>query len=193
MARPRTFERDAALRQALELFWSRGYDAVSMSDLQRLLGIGRQSLYNTFGDKEQLFTEALEAYIGRSKAMLAAELGPDSDLVALRAYFERIIEQVTEGEPRRGCLVTNTTVGRSPHDQRTAELTGRSMAMMEEACRHALANAKGVGQIADAVDVDSVAKMLTAVSAGLAVLARGGTSVPDLRDVVEAVFAGFTR
>ncbi|MEM6926081.1 MAG: TetR/AcrR family transcriptional regulator [Myxococcota bacterium] len=193
MGRPRTFDRDAALQHALELFWSRGYDAVSMSDLQRSLGIGRQSLYNTFGDKEQLFAEALEAYIRRSETSLAEGLGPESDLVALRAHFDCIVEQVTEGEPRRGCLVTNTTVGRSPHDQRTAELTGRSMAMMREAYARALDNAKRAGQVPAEADVASIAKMLTSVSAGLAVLARGGTSVGDLRDVVDAAFAGFTR
>ncbi len=60
--RPREFDREEALGQAMDLFWSQGYEATGVADLCDRMGLGRQSLYNTYGDKESLFAEALEHY-----------------------------------------------------------------------------------------------------------------------------------
>ncbi|WP_155737462.1 TetR/AcrR family transcriptional regulator, partial [Agrobacterium tumefaciens] len=62
MARPREFDRDAALEKALRVFWSKGFAATSTDDLREAMGIGRQSLYGAFGDKRKLYLEALDAY-----------------------------------------------------------------------------------------------------------------------------------
>lgn len=189
MGRPRAFQRDDALQQALEVFWVQGYDATSMSDLQRALGIGRQSLYNTFGDKDQLFEEALERYVQRTDQMLDDDFGPDSDLETLRAHFHQVVLRVTEGEPRRGCLLMSTTMARSPHDERIAKLTARALEGMRAAYTRALRNAQARQQVSAEADVEAVATMLTSQSAGLAVLARGGASVEDLHRAAAAALA----
>src|SRR5580700_1977514 len=68
MARPREFDRDAAIERAMSVFWRKGYAATSTGDLLRAMNIGRQSMYDTFGDKHLLYLEALEKYQRESVA-----------------------------------------------------------------------------------------------------------------------------
>jgi len=69
MARPKEFDQAAALETAMEVFWTRGYEATTMGDLRKAIGIGRQSLYDTFGDKEQLFAAALDQHLRQRVAL----------------------------------------------------------------------------------------------------------------------------
>ncbi|MBX2804322.1 MAG: TetR/AcrR family transcriptional regulator [Myxococcales bacterium] len=193
MGRPRQFDRDHALQVALELFWTQGYDATSMSDLQRALGIGRQSLYNTFGDKDRVFEEALDAYVQRADELLDARLGPDGDLAALEAHLTDTALHLAAEDPRRGCLIMHTAVGRSPHDARTAQVTERALQSMRVAYARTLGNAQRRGQLAATADVAALAGLLTSVTAGLSVLARGGASREELLRVVESALAALPR
>src|SRR5215211_2354422 len=117
MARSKSFDQDAVLDRAAELFWERGYEGTSMADLEAHLGLGRQSLYNAFGDKQALFLKALERY--RQHAMrepISILTAPGAGLEAIRAYFSGSIERLTTETPRRACLVANTIVERSSQD-----------------------------------------------------------------------------
>ena len=87
MARPKAFDRDRTLARALELFQAKGYEATSIQDLVDAMGIGRQSLYDTFGDKEALYREALERYVAE---------GPRSVLVALESPLPTVIPAEAE-------------------------------------------------------------------------------------------------
>jgi AcrR family transcriptional regulator len=71
MARPREFDLDEALERCLELFWARGFAGVSLSDLEEATGLGRQSLYAAFGNKEALFAAVLERYSANTERWLA--------------------------------------------------------------------------------------------------------------------------
>src|ERR1700761_2243502 len=85
MARPREFDRDVALDRAIGVFWANGFAATSTEDLTAAMGIGRQSLYNAFGDKRRLYLEALGAYQARSVGGHLARLnGPVSPLEGVR-------------------------------------------------------------------------------------------------------------
>src|SRR5215210_3872796 len=109
MGRPRSFDESAVLDQAVELFWSRGYEGTSMADLEEHLGIGRQSLYNAFGDKQDLFLRALERYATRGAAGPEARLtAPGAGLAELRAYFDDVLEMVASSSDRRACMVVQT-------------------------------------------------------------------------------------
>jgi TetR/AcrR family transcriptional repressor of nem operon len=176
MARPREFIRTEALQKAIEVFWTHGYDATSMTDLQKGLGIGRQSLYNTFGDKHQLFHEALDHYVSMSEADFACRFDDEAGIEVIREHFRLSVQQLTAGEPRRGCLIMNTGIERAPHDAHAASLVERGLGCMHRSFSRALHNARDRGEIAGEMDVESVAAALTAQNAGLAVMGRSGAS-----------------
>ena len=105
--RPREFERDEALDKAMDLFWSQGYEATGVAQLCAHMGVGRQSLYNTFGDKESLFTEALTRYKQlRLESMITGLRGPGSGLENVRRLLEGWDEASTD-VAHKGCLMAN--------------------------------------------------------------------------------------
>ncbi len=187
MARPREFDRDEALSKALEVFWDQGFEATSMSDLQRALGIGRQSLYNTFGDKVALFEEAITAYECMAGESLASHFGPDTGLESIRAHFHLVARRLTEGSPRRGCLLLSTSIERAPRDARIAAVTQRGFEAIRMAFAGALRRAQAIGEVASTADVDALAAVLTSHNAGMSVLAGSGASEESLRATADAL------
>src|SRR5262249_34054524 len=91
MARPKGYDRDAALVAAPDLFWEQGYEATSISDLDQRTGLTRSSLYHEFGSKHELFEAALECYADRVIAQLLADLrNDDATLDTVAALFRRL-------------------------------------------------------------------------------------------------------
>src|SRR5882724_3967842 len=117
MPRAKSFDQDAVLNQAVELFWERGYDGTSLADLEAHLGLGRQSLYNTFGDKQALFLKALERYRrDASQGPIAHLAAPGAGFAAIREYFKAMVNGLTASEPRCSCLMVNTILERGSQD-----------------------------------------------------------------------------
>src|SRR5258705_760088 len=109
MARHKEFDRDETLHRAMEVFWSRGYEAASIEDLVKHMGINRQSLYDTFGDKHALFLLALDRY-SEAEVRRIFELleRPGSVKKSLRQLFEGTVEKALSDEHRRGCFMGNS-------------------------------------------------------------------------------------
>src|SRR5690349_6897837 len=170
MARTKEFDPDVALRRALELFWERGYEATSLADLVAHLGIGRASLYATFGDKHALYLAALDRYRRDRDAALIAALGqPGPALPAVRALVTRYAEEAA-GEPRRrGCLVVNAAVELMPRDPAVARRVAASWDVLETALAGALTRAAAQGEIPAGRDARALARMLLVLLQGLRV------------------------
>lgn len=192
MGRPRKFDREEALQKAIEVFWSQGYAATTMTDLQKALGIGRQSLYATFGEKPQIFEEALGSYVAMADAMLDEKFGPDPGVEEIRAHFDFALDGLHNGE-RMGCLAMNTCVERAPHDPETAKLSTRVLESLQKTFSRALMNGVQRGELAQDLDVNGVASVLVNQSAGLAVLVRAGTPVTELRAIVDTLLDAVLR
>jgi len=108
MARPRAFEPEEAVRQALLVFWHKGYDATSLSDIEAATGVARMSLYNVFGDKDGLFQAALERYIQSSRRLYEKYLR-DGGLAELETLIAAHTKPQRLGEAATwGCLMVNT-------------------------------------------------------------------------------------
>src|SRR5258707_1900758 len=116
MARPREFDRGEVLKRALAVFWEKGYEATSTDDLVRAMGIGRQSMYDTFGDKHQLYLEALRLYEANSGAELFKRIyETPSPFVAICDYILSIADG-TSADRARGCFYVNATNELAPSD-----------------------------------------------------------------------------
>jgi AcrR family transcriptional regulator len=104
--RPRSFDEDDALKKATQVFWSKGYDGVTIDDLVEGMGVGRPSLYAVFGDKRAIFLRALKAYAEAKGARAAkALLTPKSLRDSIAGFLKFAVESATEKGSARGCLL----------------------------------------------------------------------------------------
>ena len=184
MARPKAFDRDQALLAAMQVFWVKGYEATSLEELLAAMRIGRQSLYDTFGDKRALFMEALAHYRELTDAYLRGCL---ADAPTVKAAFQRLFMQVVdepEEHQRRGCLLVNSAVELAPHDPATAQLVVAYQRATERLFRQALEMAQARGELAADRDVRALARYLVSAMQGLRVMAKADPNKAALRDVV---------
>jgi len=189
MARPKSFDEDTVLDRAVQLFRERGFEGTSMADLEAHLQLGRQSLYNTFGDKHALYLKALDRYQQRvSDTMLAALEAPDTGIDALRQWLESNVEALTAPGARAGCLVVNSLVER-PDDPPMVARCGSARRRIAAAVQAVLTRAKLRGEISLERDVEGLTALVVAHSYGLSVLARAGVPGPELRAASEALMA----
>src|SRR5258708_35156550 len=144
MARQKEFDCEDALQKAMELFWSRGYQAASIQDLVKHMGISRQSLYDTFGAKHALYLQALDRYRRvESRRLIELLERPGSVKKNLRQLFGELVERSLSDPERRGCFMGNATSELAGRCQETASRTCGNMAVIEEgfyppqiACKH---------------------------------------------------------
>jgi TetR/AcrR family transcriptional regulator, transcriptional repressor for nem operon len=191
MARPKSFDEEAVLDQAVQLFWERGYEGTSLADLETHLGLGRQSLYNSFGDKHALFLKALDRYRRDMGSAAMAHLdGPDAGLEAIRGFFRWSVASLTSPDARHGCLVTNTISDRGSQDPDAMLRCTQSRDALERGFRRALVQAKARRELPKGLDVEGTAMMLVIQNYGLTVLAKAGATAAQMNAAVEALFAG---
>ncbi|MDO0932955.1 TetR/AcrR family transcriptional regulator [Streptomyces sp. DG2A-72] len=187
MARTKEFDPDAALQAALELFWQRGYEATSMSDLVEHLGVGRASIYATFGNKHELYLKALDRYTEMGDPRLLRELSqPGPALPAVRAVVWRFAaEAADEARRRAGCFVTNTAAELAPHDTAAARRVELSWEHLETPLHSALVRAQAQGELPEDRDPRALARMLLVLMQGLRVVGKASTDPARVRDAAE--------
>src|SRR3989454_1626399 len=134
MARHKEFDRDEVLHKAMEVFWSRGYEATSIRDLVKHMGINRPSLYDTFGDKHALYLQALDRYREvEGRKVLELLERPGSVKKTLRQLFGGVVEKAVCDGQRRGCFMSNATSELAGRCKETAARTRSNMAATEAA------------------------------------------------------------
>ena len=188
MGRPREFNRETALEQAMELFWSQGYEATGMSALCDQMGLGRQSVYNTFGDKESLFAEALTHY-GRTMLRSMIELldSPGSGLANVETVLEMWSERAHSHS--EGCLVANSIAEFGMKDLKISKALAGMLAEMEAAFYRALKRAEEDGELPAGRDPRALARLLTTVGQGLSAVGKVDPSGAYAQDTVASVRA----
>ncbi|MEV5429012.1 TetR/AcrR family transcriptional regulator [Streptomyces sp. NPDC052701] len=191
MARTKEFDPDAALQAALELFWQRGYEATSMSDLVTHLGIGRASIYATFGSKHELYLKALEHYQRERLPRMLRELSrPGPVLPAVRALVRAYAAEAAAEDLRgRGCFVTNTAAELAPRDPAAARQVERNWDHLETVLHSALVRAQARGELSAGRDPLALARMLLVLLQGLRVVGKASPDPARVRDAAEQALA----
>ncbi|MEU5536515.1 TetR/AcrR family transcriptional regulator [Streptomyces sp. NPDC020362] len=191
MARTKEFDPDAALQSALELFWRRGYEATSMADLVEHLGIGRASLYATFGNKHELYLKALDRYERSGLTRIVHELSrPGPALPAVRAVVRRFAAEAADEQLRRhGCLVTNTAAELAPHDPAAARQVERNWDHVETVLHSTLVRGRAQGELPAGRDPLTLARMLLVLMQGLRVVGKASADPARVRDAAEQALA----
>ncbi|MFJ5935591.1 TetR/AcrR family transcriptional regulator [Streptomyces sp. NPDC093071] len=187
MARTKEFDPDAALRAALELFWARGYEATTMADLVERLGVGRASIYATFGNKHELYLKALDRYAESQDPRLVEELSaPGPALPAVRALVRRFAaEAATEGERLNGCFVTNSAAELGPHDAAVARRVELNWEQLETLLHAALVRARAGGELPAGRDPRALARMFLVLLQGVRVVGKASSDPARVRDAAE--------
>lgn len=187
MARTKVFDTTAALDAALGVFWESGYEATSTDDLLRAMGIGRQSMYDTFGDKKQLYLAALARYTDTGGAELQRKLaaGP-SPLGALEAFL-RQVAGVDAAQRARGCLSVNAVAEFGKADPDVYALIERSQKLSERIFAEVLERAAATGELAPGIDPAAAAHFVHTAIRGMRISAKAGASASQL-----AATAAFT-
>jgi TetR/AcrR family transcriptional regulator, transcriptional repressor for nem operon len=188
MPRGKTFDPDEKIDEAVDLFWQRGCDAVSVQDLVDTLGLNRGSLYDTFGGKEELWLRALARYCelrnGRLATLLDSSAGPV--LPRLRALLIELAGASADGP--RGCLVVNAVTERTT-DPATREFAVRQINHVEDVLRRALEQAHEAGEIPAAASPRQLARFLVVMLQGLHVYDRAISDPGPARDAIEVALA----
>lgn len=183
MARTKEFEPERALERAMDLFWRQGYEVTSVQELLDCMGIGRGSLYSTFGDKRALFLAALDRYeeVVASRAIQILE-DSESAKSGIREVFESTVENLAGDERRRGCLFANSAVELTPHDSEVVRKISRHLGRTEYAFHRALIRAQISGEIPEERDPRALARFLVNSLQGLRVMARAGAQKEVMKD-----------
>ena len=188
MGRPRQFERDVVLDRAMQVFWSRGYEATSIQHLVDRMRIQRGSLYDTFGDKRTLFFAAIDRYDRVVTAKLLATLDePMSGKDAIRRFFRLKVELAVKPGRPRGCLVTNSAAELASRDRGTATRVGAMLTNIERGFHRAVVRAQKAGEIDPARNPRTLARFLTSSAQGLSVMAKAFPARAVLEDIVEVI------
>ncbi|MFB6436169.1 TetR/AcrR family transcriptional regulator [Streptomyces sp. NPDC056411] len=180
MSGRKQFDVDQALDQAMRVFWQRGYADASLDALGSATGLGRGSLYGTFGGKDALFRQCLDRYASmygaRYEEALAAH--PDDPVRAVEAFFEVVLARIADPGVPGGCLVAQSAA-QSPTLKEERRTQVRALLDTQRARVHeALASSSAPPQVRD-----ELATYVVAVSQSLAVLSRAGTPDGELRSV----------
>jgi len=190
MARHKEFDRDEALHKAMEVFWSRGYEASSIQDLVKHMGINRQSLYDTFGDKHALYLQALDRYreVESRKLFELLERG-GSVKKALRQLFAGVVERSLCAGERRGCFMGNAMSELAGRCKETAARTSSNMEAAEGAFYRALLRGRKEGELKGVRDPRAVARFFYSSLQGLVLMAKATKDRKTLEDVVKVTLS----
>jgi AcrR family transcriptional regulator len=183
--RPAVFDRDVALREAMKLFWERGYEGTSFDDLIAAMGISASSFYNSFGSKETLYGEATKSYLDWSGHWFFAILNdPSIDTkTAFARLFESTAEEFTRCDHPLGCMISLAGTHCSPGMKNIREMMVEHRAFSEGAMAERIRKGIEAGDVSQGTDCDMLAAYYSAMARGLAVQARDGASRAKLAEI----------
>ena len=190
MGRPKKFDRDEALNAAKALFWKKGYDATTTDDLRHAMGIGRQSLYGSFGGKRPLYLEVLRRYnaesiIGQITRLRAAA----SPLAGIRDLLLAFANDTVERR-KLGCMGIAAICTFGSDDTDVSAISHASGAVLKSTLEEVLAKAKRLGETRPSLDVRATAHFIQATVIGIKVSARGGANSKILRSIALTALEG---
>jgi TetR/AcrR family transcriptional repressor of nem operon len=188
MARQREFDADAALDRAMEVFWSKGYEATSLDDLCEVTGLSRSSLYAAFGSKRNLLLRSVERYVAQRNPRITAVLAqPGPVREAFAALASQFIDQIVAGPGRRGCFLGNCAAELPRSDRTALARVKQGLATTEAAFRGALLRARAQDELAADADVDALARFLTAGFQGLRLVGKVNPDRAVLEDIARTM------
>ena len=194
MARYKTFNIEETLDKAMLLFWQKGYEATSIRDLTQAMGISRSSLYDTFGDKHQIYVSALNRYRAIEYAQLTEILNKGNSIkVAFEQLLSIMLDNLLGDEQNRGSFVANAMVEHGSHDPIIAALVTEYSAEIYRLFGELFAQAQSAGEMSTHHSPQALAHFFLHSLYGLYVAARFNPDRTLLEDVTAVMLAIFDK
>lgn len=193
MARTKEFSEDQALDKAIEIFWHKGYNGTSAQDLVTHLGLSRSSLYDTFGDKQKLFTKALQKYHEDNYVKVKEILETATNIrETLTVIFKLAVVESLEDRITKGCFMVNSAVELAMHNEEIAKIVSDNREIMGEVFYNAIKKGQDLGQISTKQDARLLSRFIFNTYSGIRVLARAGEKDKQVYDdILKAMFSLF--
>ena len=183
IGRPRTFDRDTALEQAMEVFWRHGYEGATIAQLTDAMGINPPSLYAAFGSKEALLKAALDRYTARREEWMEEVLSAPTAREVTSRMLMGVAEKQTDPSNPPGCLLVQGGLACGSGSSNVPFELAARRAQTEEQLRHRFERAKGEGDLASGADPAALARYVSAVITGMSVMASSGADREALAQV----------
>lgn len=185
--RPRNFDKDEALKIALDLFRRKGFDNTSLEDLTNALHVNKPSLYAAFGNKEQLFQEVMKAYTSGPTAYFHEVFKEVSTKALVRALLTKSIEVLFYHESPYGCLVVMSTTSEQLQKDGTQQRLVAGLKQHQQKLAERFEQAKASGELSKELDSQRLALYVVTLHKGLSLQAINGSSKEEMLALVEQV------
>jgi AcrR family transcriptional regulator len=191
--RPRTFDPDTALRQALDVFWERGYEGTSLNDLAQAMGIASASIYACFGSKEQLFRKVMALYGTTSGEPPRSALRDEPTARgAIHAMLRATADEITRSDTPHYCMLILAAPTGAVENHAVREFLADRRRDMLSAIKDRLARGVSDGDLtAPPAGLDAIARYYTTVVQGLSIQARDGATRADLEAIIACAMAAW--
>jgi AcrR family transcriptional regulator len=193
MGRARTFDADEALDRAMTVFWTKGYEGTSLSDLTAAMGISRPSLYAAYGNKEELFRKALERYGEGPSSYERDALGLPTAREVAEGLLRGAADVQTDPDTPAGCLATLGTTYCAEDSSPVGKIVIASRLAGHAAIRERFERARAEGDLPPDADPKALTHYIGTVVCGMAVLAASGATRGELERVIELTMRGWPQ
>jgi TetR/AcrR family transcriptional repressor of nem operon len=185
--RPRGFEVDEAIDQAIQVFWARGYEHTSLDDLLRAMQLSKSSFYQTFGSKQACYHRSIERYVEMAANPNALSLPPG--LPAIHRFFETMADDMTGMNPRHGCYIGLVAMEMGNRDPDAAERSAAGLRAVESRFRDCILAAQRDGDVSAKKDPVKLARALTSTFYGIQIMGRARLERDVIEDVIQTAMA----
>ncbi len=186
--RPRAYDPEVALAKATDTFWAQGYAGASLDDLSAATGMNRPSLYGAFGDKQALFSAAIDAYMDNSRAAMVRAFRAGGTLrQALERVYRAALERYLPGDTGgRGCFIVSAGLGQAVVDPAVRDKVAAGLHELDRGFEQLVARAQAAGELPSSADPAVLAKVASGMLNALSVRSRAGETREQLDEMIQA-------
>ncbi len=183
----KSFDESEVIDQIMNVFWEKGYEATSISDLTEATGLKRGSLYNAFGDgKQELFYRSLQKYDAEQRAVIIKQLEAiESPVAALNTLFDVLVQQAMTDQEKKGCLLVNTSLNISQYEEEVQILVSKGMEDFVSFFEKLIKRGQSEGEISESIQPRATARTLLTLLVGIRVMSRGVFAKAALKQVAQ--------
>jgi AcrR family transcriptional regulator len=193
VGRPRGFDPEQALDQAMHVFWERGYEGASLHDLTAAMGIQPASLYKAFGNKQKLFEQALARYLAGPVAFIQGALGEPTAYTVAERTLRDSAKFLANQHTRYGCMTIQAAMVGGKESQTVREQLIALRLRGQEALRQRFERAQAEGDLAKTADAGDLARFVTAIFQGMTVQAINGANLKELLRLADTALRAWPR